>query len=84
MAQAKAKYIVKHISGQRYETLAVSPQDAINNIHYNLWFGSRIWTEMCDFKAEPEIAIKARELLRKAETEKSEKYHQMSLFEVIG
>lgn len=84
MAQAKVKYIVTHKSGCKYETLAVSDKDAINNIHYKLWFGSGIWTEMRDFDAEPGITKKARDLLRKADAEKAETYHQMTLFEVAG
>lgn len=85
MSKQKIKYIVTNRwSGNEYVTFAVSDQDAINNIHYKLWFQSHIWTEMSDFKAESDAVIRLREIKQQAEQEKAKKpqYHQLSLFEV--
>lgn len=88
MEKRKIKYIVTHrASHSVFETCAVSERDAINNIHFKLWFQRRIWTEMSDFDAEPEAVIKLKEIRRLDESEKKLKaqepvYHQMSLFEV--
>ena len=85
MKKQKIKYIVTNLwSGNEYVTFAVSKQDAINNIHYKLWFQSHIWTEMSDFKAEADVIIRLREIKQQAEQKKAQEpqYHQLSLFEV--
>jgi hypothetical protein len=66
----------------------VSEKDAINNIHFKLWFQQHIWTEMRDFSAVSEAVLNLRAIMRYAEKEKERKkqeptYHQMSLFEVV-
>lgn len=59
MKKQRNKYVVTHIeTGKTFETTAVSEDDAINHIHYNLYFGSGIWTEMDDFKADTAASIK--------------------------
>lgn len=89
MAKQKTKYIVTNLySGEKYETLAVSEADAINNIHYKLWFGAGYWTEMTDFEAKPERVITLLDMMRDFKQEQEQKqqqeqYHQMSLFEVV-
>lgn len=84
MAKHKTKYVVTNLrNGEDYETFAVSSEDAINNIHYKLWFRSGIWTEMSDFNAIPESVIELRRLKAECKPKVSEpKYHQMTLFEV--
>lgn len=85
MSKQKIKYIVTNLrSGNEFVTYAVSDQDAINNIHYKLWFQSHIWTEMSDFKAEADVVIRLKELKRQEAQKKAEepRYHQLSLFEV--
>lgn len=85
MAKNKTKYVVTNLkSGDDYETFAVSSADAINNIHYKLWFGLGIWTEMSDFDAVPESVLELRKLKVKSKPKVAEpKYHQMTLFEVV-
>ena len=84
MTKPKIKYIVRNLySGEEYETFAVSEADAINHIHYNLWFLDGYWTEMDDYEAVPESIIKLHELLVEHEHKQdTEQYHQMTLFEV--
>ena len=84
MTKSKTKYIVTNIwNGETYETFAVSSDDAINNIHYNLWFKYRVWTEMSDYEAIPECVLKLKELRAEYDRKQQEpKYYQMSLFEV--
>lgn len=87
MSKIKTKYIVTHrYSHNEYTTFAVSEDDAINNIHYKLWFQERIWTEMRDFYAESAAAIRLKEIkqqeIEKKEAEPESHYHQMTLFEV--
>ena len=85
MKKQKIKFIVTNLwSGNEYVTFAVSAQDAINNIHYKLWFQSHIWTNMSDFSAEADAVIRLREIKKQAEQQKLQEpeYHQLSLFEV--
>lgn len=84
MAKNKTKYVVTNLNnGESYKTYAVSDEDAINNIHYTLWFKMGIWTEMDDFEAIPESLIALRKLKNEHEMKKQEpQYHQMTLFEV--
>lgn len=63
MKQEKVKYVVEHIDGSTWETMAVSAADAINHIHYKLWFEENEWTEMDDFNAAPAIPQKCIEYL---------------------
>lgn len=85
MAKSKSKYIVVNLNnGVEFETYAVSEADAINNIHYNLWFKKGIWTEMEDFEAVPESVQILRELRADYDIKMQEpRYHQMTLFEVV-
>ena len=62
MKQPKISYIV-HGPYDDYETVAVSEAQAINNIHYKLWFEDEIWTEMDDYTAEPEVLVRFRRKL---------------------
>ena len=64
MKQPKISYIVLYLpSRTEFETRAVSEAQAINNIHYNLWFEEGIWTEMEDFVAVPEVLVRFKEKL---------------------
>ena len=90
MAKTKVKYLVTNsYTGDEYETFAVSPEDAINHIHYKLWFGAGIWTEMSDFEAIPERLVILKEMMEEHKRHEEQKeiqlepqYHQMTLFEV--
>ena len=84
MAKTGSEYIVTHLrSGNKYETTAVSSADAINHIHYNLWFKYGIWTEMGDFEAMPKSVIAIKKLSEQHKKKQAQpKYHQMTLFEV--
>ena len=83
MSKRKIKFFVTNIwNGEEFVTYAVSKQDAINNIHFNLWFKHHIWTEMSDFEAESEAVLVLREIEEQAKREKKPSYHQLSLFEV--
>lgn len=62
MKQAKTLYYVTNIeTGDEYKTLAVSEEQAINNVHYDLWFNHDIWTEMEGFAAEIAVVRDFRE-----------------------
>lgn len=88
MEKQKIKFIVTHrASGNEFVTYAVSEKDAINNIHFKLWFQRHIWTEMSDFYAVSEAVLKLKAIKKLAEQEKEQEkqepsYHQMTLFEV--
>lgn len=88
MSKAKVQYLVEHSSGREFTTYAVSEQDAINHIHFKLWFQDHIWTEMSDFSAVPMSVLRLREIKaqeeanKKPEKEPESHYHQISLFEV--
>lgn len=60
MKQEKIDYLVYLGNRETYTTRAVSELQAINNIHYILWFEHGIWTEMEDFTAEPEVIARFR------------------------
>ena len=63
MKQQKIKYIVRNIyTGETYENIAVSEIDAINHVHFNLYFGDGIWTEMDDYEAVPAVMQKYSKL----------------------
>lgn len=64
MEKAKISYIVTNMYDNLgdFETMAVSEDQAINNIHYKLWFEEGIWTDMSDWYAEPAVVAHFREL----------------------
>lgn len=72
MAQQKIEYIVTFLpSKEEFRTFAVSEADAINNIHYKRYFGEGIWTEMCEYSAEPSCVRRLRKLYDEGRNQKS-------------
>lgn len=80
MKQKQSLFVVTHIpSGQTFETMAVSESDAINHVHYKLWFGFREWTEMEDFEADRAEVLRIRRMLDDQRRDKAVRDYERSV-----
>ena len=63
MTEKSIKYIVtNNLTGEKFETMAVSELDAKNKVHYRLWFGRKEWCNMDDLEAVAEVVLRFRRL----------------------